>query len=249
MHDADESIGKYCALGLKVVDGKSIMKVTAVRSSPAVNNPNTGKRGRSFGQGEMPMNATTKVKDVLTTGEVAKICNVAPRTVSKWFDSGALHGYRIPGSKDRRIPLNQLIRFMKMHGMPLNGLMTGCTRVLIVDEEQDIVEVLEKILEDEAKYEVEVAKGGFAAGITAEKFRPHVILLDMNLRDIDGREVCKHVKSNSDLQLTKVIAMSGKMTPEDAKGLLGSGFDGFLRKPFHVRQVIEAIEDVMAVVY
>ena len=92
-----------------------------------------------------------------------------------WFDSGALHGYRIPGSKDRRIPLNQLIRFMKMHGMPLNGLMTGCTRVMIVDEEQDIVEVLEKILEDEAKYEVEVAKSGFAAGVTAD-FNKNVVL-------------------------------------------------------------------------
>src|ERR1700689_5786025 len=104
--------------------------------------------------GENVMNTqTTKVKDVLTSGEVAKICNVAPRTVSKWFDSGALHGYRIPGSKDRRIPLNQLIRFMKHHGMPLNGLMTGCTRVLIVDGGQEIVEVLEKILEDEAKNE------------------------------------------------------------------------------------------------
>jgi excisionase family DNA binding protein len=196
--------------------------------------------------------SATKVKDVLTTGEVAKICNVAPRTVSKWFDSGALHGYRIPGSKDRRIPLNQLIRFMKQHGMPLNGLMTGCTRVMIVDDEQDIVEVLEKILEDEAKYEVEVAKGGFAAGVTAEKFRPHVILLDMNLRDIDGREVAKQVKSNPDLQLTKVIAMSGKMTEEESKGLINggtAGFDGFLRKPFHVRQVIEAVEDAMAVVY
>src|SRR5579862_4165150 len=194
---------------------------------------------------EKKMHTTTqaKVKDVLTTGEVAKICNVAPRTVSKWFDSGALHGYRIPGSKDRRIPLNQLIRFMKQHGMPLNGLMTGCTRVLIVDEEQDIVEVLEKILEDEAKYEVEVARGGFAAGITAEKFRPHVILLDMHLRDIDGRELAKLVKSNPDLQLTKVIAMSGKMTEEEAKGLLAAGgFDGFLRKPFHVRQVIESVE-------
>src|SRR5215207_5200554 len=107
--------------------------------------------------------STTKMKDVLTTGEVAKICNVAPRTVSKWFDSGALRGYRIPGSKDRRIPVNQLIRFMKEH---------------------NIVEVLEKILEDEAKYEVEVAKGGFAAGIVAEKYRPHVILLDMHLPDI-----------------------------------------------------------------
>jgi excisionase family DNA binding protein len=193
--------------------------------------------------------SATKVKDVLTTGEVAKICNVAPRTVSKWFDSGALHGYRIPGSKDRRIPLNQLIRFMKHHGMPLNGLMTGCTRVMIVDDEQDIVEVLEKILEDEAKYEVEVAKSGFSAGISAEKVRPHVILLDMHLRDVDGKEVCKQVKANPDLQLTKVIAMSGKMSEEELKGLLAIGFDGYLKKPFHVRQVIEAIEDAVAVVY
>jgi excisionase family DNA binding protein len=193
--------------------------------------------------------SSTKLKDVLTTGEVAKICNVAPRTVSKWFDSGALHGYRIPGSKDRRIPLNQLIRFMKQHGMPLNGLMTGCTRVLIVDDEQDIVEVLEKILEDEAKYEVEVARGGFAAGITAEKFRPHVMLLDMHLKDVDAPEVCKQVKKNADLQLTKVIAMSGKLTEQEATGLMSTGFDGFLRKPFHVRQVIESIEDAMAVVY
>jgi excisionase family DNA binding protein len=191
----------------------------------------------------------SKVKDVLTTGEVAKICNVAPRTVSKWFDSGALRGYRIPGSKDRRIPVNQLIRFMKQHGMPLNGLMTGCTRILIVDDEQDIVEVLEKILEDEAKYEVEVAKGGFAAGVIAEKFRPHVILLDMHLSDIDGREVAKQVKNNADLQLTKVIAMSGKMTEDELKGLLPQGFDGVLKKPFHVRQVIETIEDATAVVY
>lgn len=193
--------------------------------------------------------AAAKMKDVLTTGEVAKICNVAPRTVSKWFDSGALHGYRIPGSKDRRIPLNQLIRFMKQHGMPLNGLMTGCTRVLIVDDEQDIVEVLEKILEDEAKYEVEVAKGGFAAGLTAEKFRPHAILVDMHLRDLDGKEVARFVKNNPDLQLTKVIAMSGRMSDEEGKGLLAAGFDGFLKKPFHVRQVIEAIEDAVAVVY
>jgi CheY-like chemotaxis protein len=127
--------------------------------------------------------------------------------------------------------------------------MSGCTRVLIVDSEQDIVEVLEKILEDEAKYEVEVTNGGFAAGLTAEKFRPHVILLDMHLSDVDGREVCKQVKSNPDLQLTKVIAMSGSMTEEDARGLTASGFDGFLKKPFHVRQVIESIEDAMAVVY
>lgn len=190
-----------------------------------------------------------KIKDVLTTGEVARICNVAPRTVSKWFDTGTLHGYRIPGSKDRRIPLGQLIRFMKQHNMPLNGLMTGATRVLIVDSEGDIVEVLEKILENEAKYEVETAASGFAAGVVAERFRPNVMLMDMHLPDVDPRDVCRLIRANPDLQLIRIIGMSGKMTDEESSGLSALGFDGFLKKPFHVKQVIEAIEDAIAVTY
>ncbi|MFM2164090.1 MAG: Polar-differentiation response regulator DivK, partial [Planctomycetota bacterium] len=69
-------------------------------------------------------------KDVLTTGEVARICNVASRTVSKWFDSGQLAGYRIPGSKDRRIPVSNLMAFMKKHNIPMDGLRSGAPRVL-----------------------------------------------------------------------------------------------------------------------
>ena len=62
------------------------------------------------------------VMKVFTTGQVAKICKVAPRTVSKWFDSGRLKGYRIPGSQDRRIPREYLIKFLKEHGMPAGPL-------------------------------------------------------------------------------------------------------------------------------
>jgi len=193
--------------------------------------------------------ANIKTKDVLTTGEVAKICNVAPRTVSKWFDSGALAGYRIPGSKDRRIPLNQLIRFMKHHGMPLDGLMTGATRVMIVDDETEIVEVIEKILEDEAKYEVEVAKNGFQAGVIAERFRPHVILVDLHVKDIDPKELIAMVKRSTELQLTKIIGLSGRLTDAEAKALTSQGFDGFLKKPFHVRQIIQTIEEATNPVY
>jgi len=188
-------------------------------------------------------------KDILTTGEVAKICNVAPRTVSKWFDSGQLRGYRIPGSKDRRIPLNALIRFMKVHSIPLDGLQSGKTRVLIVDDESEIVGVLEKVLTEQANYEVKKAHGGFAAGVECEKFRPHVLLLDMHLGEINGEQVLKLVRDNADLQLTKVIAMSGKLTDGQAHQLIQNGFDGYLKKPFHVRQVIEAIEDATAIVY
>ncbi len=188
-------------------------------------------------------------KDILTTGEVARICNVAPRTVSKWFDSGQLRGYRIPGSKDRRIPLNSLIRFMKAHSIPLDGLQSGKTRVLIIDEASEILTVLEKVLTEQANYEVKVAHGGFAGGLECEKFRPHVLLMDMHLPDINGAEVLKQVRDNPDLQLTKVIAMSGKLTDGQSHQLLQSGFDGYLKKPFHVRQVIEAVEDATAIVY
>jgi len=72
-----------------------------------------------------------KGKDVLTTGDVAKICHVAPRTVSKWFDNGQLKGYRIPGSKDRRIPVSELVRFMKMHNMPTSALPVGNVNAFI----------------------------------------------------------------------------------------------------------------------
>ena len=188
-------------------------------------------------------------KDILTTGEVAKICNVAPRTVSKWFDSGQLRGYRIPGSKDRRIPLNSLIRFMKAHNIPLEGLQSGRTRILLVDDESEIVDVVEKVLTEQANYEVHTAHSGFAAGVECEKFRPHVILLDMHLGDLNGEGVLNLVRGNPDLQLAKVIAMSGKLTDGQAQQLLTKGFDGYLKKPFHVRQVIESIEDATAMVY
>ncbi len=188
-------------------------------------------------------------KDILTTGEVAKICSVAPRTVSKWFDSGQLRGYRIPGSKDRRIPLNALVKFMKAHSIPMDGLQSGQMRVLIVDGESETIQVLEKVLAEQANYEVRVAHSGFACGVECEKFRPHVMLLDMHLNDVKGEDVLKLIRGNDDLQLTKVIAMSGKLTDGQAQHLVQNGFDSYLKKPFHVRQVVEAIEEVTAIVY
>lgn len=187
-------------------------------------------------------------KDVLTTGEVAKICNVAPRTVSKWFDTGVLKGYRIPGSKDRRIPVSQLVRFMKEHGIPFDGVVGGKTRILVVDDEQEIVDALTKVLGEQANYEVRAATSGFAAGIEAERFKPHVMLLDVHLGENDSRNLANMVRADDDLQLCKIIAMSGKLTDGQLQGLKTQGFDGFLKKPFAVRQVIEAIEHATALV-
>jgi excisionase family DNA binding protein len=184
-------------------------------------------------------------KDVLTTGEVAKICNVAPRTVSKWFDSGSLRGYRIPGSKDRRIPIGELIKFMRAHGIPMDGITSGRTRVLIVDDEQEVTGVLQKVLSEQTNYEVKVAASAFEAGMECEKFKPHVLLLDIHLGGEgtnDSRNVAKLVRDSDNLQMTRIVAMSAKLTDGQAMGLRSMGFDNFLKKPFQVRQVVEAIE-------
>ena len=188
-------------------------------------------------------------KDVLTTGEVAKICNVASRTVSKWFDSGQLRGYRIPGSKDRRIPVSSLIKFMKSHGIPMDGLMSGNTRVLIVDDDEEIVATLQKILTEQTNYDVRSATSAFAAGVECERFRPHVMLLDVHLADGDGREIASVLSQSEDLEVTRLIATSDKLTDGQAAQLTHQGFDSTLRKPFSVRQVIDAIEGASAVVY
>lgn len=181
-------------------------------------------------------------KDVLTTGEVAKICNVAPRTVSKWFDSGSLKGYRIPGSKDRRIPVPELYRFMKAHQIPMDGIATGTTRVLIVDSDAEVGSVLHRVLSDQTSYEVRAVATAFAAGLECERFRPHVVLIDVHISESDPRAIVDMVRSSDALQMTKLIAMSSKLTDGQAHGLRAAGYESFLRKPFQVRQVVESIE-------
>src|SRR6266849_332855 len=96
------------------------------------------------------------MKKVFTTGQVAKICKVAPRTVSKWFDSGRLRGYRIPGSQDRRIPREHLIKFLKEHGMPLGELEEeGWHKILIVGAEKLFIDRVQELLPETEDYKYE----------------------------------------------------------------------------------------------
>ena len=65
-----------------------------------------------------------KMKNLFTTGEAAEICNISQQTIIRCFDSGRLDGFRIPGSRFRRIPRENLIKFMKDNGIPLDNLNT-----------------------------------------------------------------------------------------------------------------------------
>lgn len=68
----------------------------------------------------------------LTTGQCAVLCYVAPRTVSKWFDSGRLKGFRIPGSLDRRVMPVDLLEFLREHEMPEPPELVACVTTPVV---------------------------------------------------------------------------------------------------------------------
>jgi excisionase family DNA binding protein len=189
----------------------------------------------------------SKGKNVLTTGDVAKICNVAPRTVSKWFDSGQLKGYRIPGSKDRRIPVSELIRFMKVNNMPATSLAAGKTRVLIVDS--DAGSALAEALQSRVDYEVQTARSNFEGGLVALKFAPHVLLVSLLAEGIDAADICKTIRDNEELQTTKVIALANRLTESESEALLRKGFDGYISNPADAAEVIDKIEEATAIIY
>jgi len=190
-----------------------------------------------------------KGKNVLTTGDVARICNVAPRTVSKWFDSGQLKGYRIPSSKDRRIPVSELVRFMKVHNMPATTLPAGKIRVLIVDSNGDAASALADTLRTKADYEVQTARNNFETGVIAQKFAPHVLLISLLAEGIDATDICKSIRSNEDLQTTKVIALAKQLSDSESAALLQKGFDGCISNPADITKVVEEIEETTAIIY
>jgi excisionase family DNA binding protein len=189
-----------------------------------------------------------KGRNVLTTGDVAKICNVAPRTVSKWFDSGQLRGYRIPGSKDRRIPINELIRFMKANNMPTDILPVGKIRVLVVDGENGSESPLAETLTVRG-YETQSVSNGFDAGAAAQKFAPHVILINLLARDIDAHVICKSIRTSEEYGTIKIIALANHLSPQEAAALMQKGFDGYVSDPTDTTEIIKRIEEATAIIY
>lgn len=190
-----------------------------------------------------------KGKNVLTTGDVAKICHVAPRTVSKWFDNGQLKGYRIPGSKDRRIPMSELIRFMKVHNMPTQGLAVGNIRVLIADSNDTAASALSETLENKTDYEVQIVHSNFETGAVVQKFAPHVVLVSLLADGIDAADVCKGIRTNEESQTVKVIALANRLSDSEIDALLHKGFDGYVSYSEDITEVVKKIEEVTAIIY
>ncbi|HSI32251.1 MAG: response regulator [Phycisphaerae bacterium] len=187
------------------------------------------------------------MKTVYTTGEAAEVCKVSQQTIIRCFDSGRLKGFRVPGSRFRRIPREALIAFMKENSIPVDALDNGKKKILVVDDDPEIVELFVDVLERDGRFDVKTASSGYDAGIQTHEFQPDLIILDYMLPDINGNVVCQTIRSNPNFEHTKIIIVSGVVNQDEINDLLKAGADEFVKKPFNIEKLIERVCELLGI--
>lgn len=173
------------------------------------------------------------VPDILSTHDVARFCGVTPRTVLRWVDAGVLPGFLTGGGR-RRIQKDDLVRFMRGRGMELpDDLQPVRNRVAIVDDDLLHVQMMQRVLRSMAPHlEIRTAADGFSAGALLFSFKPHLVLLDLVMPGLDGFDVCRRIRAESDFESTGIAIVTGHLSAPVRRRLNELGADECLAKPF-----------------
>ena len=174
--------------------------------------------------------------DILTTGQIAKYCQVDARTVNRWIGQKVLAAHALPITNFHRVKAMDFVRFLREQKMPIpDDFADLCTtKILIVDDDHPMAKSIERILTFQKSDGVkcEIASDGFEAGRLLQKSRPDLVILDVRMPRMDGFQVCKLIKSDPDLSHIKILAISGILHGEEHEKILAAGADDFIEKPF-----------------
>ena len=91
----------------------------------------------------------------------------------------------------------------------------------------------------DGRFEIKTANNGFDAGMLVKEFRPDLVVLDIMLPDINGKEVCQRVRADDTLEQVKIICISGMVEQDKVADLRAAGADDFLQKPFTVDKLVD----------
>jgi len=127
--------------------------------------------------------------------------------------------------------------------MPANASETDAAtgRVLVVEDDEEIVDVLRRSLRHEG-YEVRTSGDGVEALDLASGFVPDVVVLDLGLPRMDGVEVCRRLRAESDVP---ILILTARAEMEDRVGGLDSGADDYLVKPFERKELLARIRALL----
>jgi DNA-binding response OmpR family regulator len=118
-------------------------------------------------------------------------------------------------------------------------------RVLVVEDERDIAELIKHTLERGGDIDVDIVATGDAALKAAAEHIPEVILLDLNLPNLNGLEVCRLLRSRAATKTVPIIILTARSTESDRVVGLDAGADDYVTKPFSTRELAARVRAVL----
>ena len=180
----------------------------------------------------------------LSTGEIAKLCDVNLRTVIRWIERGALKGFKLPGRGNNRVRVEDFLAFLVEHEIPIPAeLQEDSRKVLVVDDEPAIARALQRVLRKHGLV-AEVAADGFQAGTKLMKDRPLLVTLDLSMPGLSGYDVLSFVRETPEIASTKILVISA-LGGEALQKAIDLGADAILNKPFDNQELVEVINKLV----
>ncbi|MFO0875019.1 MAG: helix-turn-helix domain-containing protein [Phycisphaerales bacterium] len=185
-------------------------------------------------------------KEIFSTGEAAEVCGVSQQTIIRCFDSGRLRGFRVPGSRFRRIPRNELVRFMRENGIPLTSLSGGSRRVLLLSSDAGFADAFTRASSGDARLEVRVATTAFEGGVMTEQFAPHLLVVDADLPQFDARAVLRRAQGKAESADARVVIIGAALHGDRVASFVDAGAALCMQKPVDVPALLARIGELAA---
>jgi len=196
-----------------------------------------------------------KVK-IYSALEVANICGVVNQTAVNWIKNGHLKAFVTPG-KQYRVYADDLIAFLETRGMRIPEELQEfidkdeeTKGIIIVDDDKEVNNIIKRFLTEKLDTPEEQtilqAFDGYEAGKLISAHKPAVIILDIRLPGIDGKKLCKQIKSDPELGDPVVIAITGINDDNSRDEMLSQGADAFYQKPLDFNALTNKINAIFS---
>jgi excisionase family DNA binding protein len=178
----------------------------------------------------------------LSIEQIASYCSVRRKTVAGWIRNGKLPAIT-PAGQPPAVRQQDFVAFLERRGdpIPIDFIEDNKHRILIVDDDADVLRTLEEMFGTFVGCSVKTALDGIEAGMRLATFRPHLVVLDLAMPRVDGFTVCAHIKADPATAGTAVLVVTGDDSEQTIERILASGADRYLIKPIRLAQLQHAV--------
>ena len=184
--------------------------------------------------------------------EVANMCGVVNQTAINWIRNGYLKAFNTPGGQ-YRVYYEDLLLFIKERGMKIPPELQDSVEdahwnsVMIIDDDSVLNEAIASFLNKNLpNLTVYNSFGGFDAGTQLVKNKPGFVILDIDLPGVNGKEICKKIKTDPFFGQPYIIVVTGLDDESLEKQMKELGADSFFRKPVDFNAILREINEVVS---